>query len=155
MKKFQYIANRLANLAGTMPFLTMDLSINQNNCPIFIAMLPAKLTDNDFDFLVVGFKELPEGYTLFPLGMLWLPQHPYFPHEAFGDLKRPTVWAGGARFSGYSLAVSYLELVKSAPSSAKKLRNLNNVAGGVFEAYRNKGYFYDTEFAGHKLLTWR
>jgi hypothetical protein len=155
MKYLQYIPNRIINLAGVMPFLRINYSIPQDIREVFIAMLPAKLTNNDFDFLVVSFKELPDGYTVFPLGIIWVPQHPYFPREAFGDLSRPTVWAGGARFSNYSLAVSYLELVKSAPSSAKKLRNINKVAGGVFEEYRNNVRFYDTKYAGHNLLAWR
>ncbi len=156
MHNKEFIPTRLVNMAIVMPNLSLDLSVPLVMVEIFFAMIPAKLSKNDFDFLVIAYRSLSEGYCAFPIGILSLIQHPLFIDKiAVERNRKPSVWCGGARFLDYKMAVTYLEPVDWLPKSMKRLRNVNTVAGAVFETYGRDRYFGDTEYAGHKLLTWR
>ena len=156
MKNYKFIPNRLTNLAGTMPLLKVDYSIdNRMNLPLLIVMLPINVKKNNFDILVLVYKVDNENVTIFPLGILGNSEHLSFPTGGYASsANRLKAWVGKARFLDYSLSILYLEVARYQSFSSKDLRNLNNVAEKIYNTYQWKEHFSDREYAGHKFLIW-
>jgi len=157
MKNYKFIPNRLTNLAGTMPMLKVDFSIDNRRRTQLTTMLPINIEKGNFDILVSGYKIYNENVTIFPFGILGNSEHLLFPRANVGDQRRLTAWVGKVCCVDYSISISYLEVARCAPFLSKDFRNLNKIAGMIYKAYSWSSfqeYAFDEKYAGHKFLNW-
>ncbi len=152
MKNKKYISSRLINMQGTMPHLSVDLSIPQAQQEIFVALVPIKDPINDYTFLVLAFESLSGGVSIFPLGMISIPEHPLYISEVFCAMRKPAVWKGAARLLDYKIAITYLEHHRQFGTSLKALRNINKVAESIYQTYCV--HTATMNYAGRKVLAW-
>lgn len=149
MQNITYIPNRLINLVGVMPVLGNDFTITFMSVTISIGMIPIPTVDKDFDFLVVGFKLLPEGHTVLPLGIVPKHAHPmFFTQIRYVDMDKPTVWYGKAKFRDYKMAMESLEQLDFSSTSMRKFRNLNLVAEEIYKKRLCRSYGHYVKYSG-------
>lgn len=153
MQQKPYIENRLINLSGVLPILGNDFSISCHSALIHIGMIPIPSVENNFDYLVVSFRAVQDGYTAFPMGILPKVAHPmFYTQTQYHNMKAPLLWSGKAHFSDYKMALDSLAQVYWPSVSMRSFRNLNKVASEIYQTFSNRPYAHLVEYAGHELL---